>query len=54
MKIAQCSARAHDRQFLLAANSEALPNIAQTTLENVSLFERSGQCQNEVSSELLH
>ncbi len=32
---------------------EALRNIAQTTLDNISIFERSGQCQNEVTSELL-
>lgn len=32
---------------------EAMRNIAQTTLENVTLFERSGQCQNEVTSDLL-
>ncbi|MDO8413400.1 MAG: 2-hydroxyacid dehydrogenase [Gallionellaceae bacterium] len=32
---------------------EALHSIAQTTLENISFFERTGQCQNEVTSELL-
>ena len=31
----------------------ALRNIAQTTMDNISFFERTGQCQNEVSSELL-
>ena len=33
--------------------AEALSNIAQTTLENISLFEREGICQNEVTVELL-
>ena len=32
---------------------EALSSIAQTTLQNISLFEQSGQCQNEVTTELL-
>ena len=32
---------------------EALSSIAQTTLQNVSLFEKTGQCQNEVTKELL-
>jgi len=32
---------------------EALSNIAQTTLKNISLFEKTGQCQNEVTMELL-
>ncbi len=32
---------------------EALTSIAQTTLENISLFESSGVCQNEVTMELL-
>ncbi len=32
---------------------EALSNIAQTTLQNISLFEQTGQCQNEVTMELL-
>lgn len=32
---------------------EALRNIAQTTLENVTLFSRTGQCQNEVTRDLL-
>lgn len=32
---------------------EALSSIAQTTLQNISLFEQNGQCQNEVTTELL-
>jgi len=32
---------------------EALSSIAQTTLQNISLFEKTGQCQNEVTMELL-
>lgn len=32
---------------------EALRNIAHTTLENIALFARNGQCQNEVTRELL-
>ena len=32
---------------------EAMRNIAQTTLENISLFARNGQCQNEVTRDLL-
>jgi len=33
--------------------TEALDNIAHTTLENISTFEQSGQCRNEVTSALL-
>jgi D-lactate dehydrogenase len=33
--------------------TEALLNIAQTTLENIGLFEREGICQNEVTVDLL-
>ena len=33
--------------------AEALSSIAQTTLQNISVFERDGICQNEVSVELL-
>lgn len=32
---------------------EALSSIAQTTLQNISVFERDGVCQNEVTVELL-
>lgn len=32
---------------------EALSNIARTTLENISLFEDEGTCQNEVTMELV-
>ena len=32
---------------------EALANIAQTTLQNISLFEKTGLCQNQVTMELL-
>ena len=32
---------------------EALSSIAQTTLQNISLFEKTGQCQNQVTMELL-
>ena len=32
---------------------EALSSIAQTTLQNISLFESDGVCQNEVTMELL-
>lgn len=32
---------------------EALSSIAQTTLQNISVFEREGVCQNEVAVELL-
>lgn len=32
---------------------EALLNIAQTTLKNISVFEQTGQCQNEVTMEFL-
>jgi D-lactate dehydrogenase len=32
---------------------EALSNISQTTMQNISLFEKTGQCQNEVTVELL-
>jgi D-lactate dehydrogenase len=32
---------------------EALSSIAQTTLQNISLFEETGQCQNQVTMELL-
>ncbi len=32
---------------------EALTSIADTTLENISLFESTGACQNEVTMELL-
>ncbi|MFZ2541158.1 MAG: 2-hydroxyacid dehydrogenase, partial [Gallionella sp.] len=32
---------------------EALSSIAQTTLQNISLYEKTGQCQNEVTMELL-
>ena len=32
---------------------EAMHSIAQTTLENISLFARSGQCRNEVTRDLL-
>ncbi len=32
---------------------EALTSIAQTTLQNISLFETTGQCQNQVTMELL-
>jgi D-lactate dehydrogenase len=32
---------------------EALTSIAQTTLQNISLFEKTGQCQNQVTMELL-
>ena len=32
---------------------EALSSIAQTTLQNISMFERDGVCQNEVTMELL-
>jgi len=32
---------------------EALSSIAQTTLQNISLFEKKGVCQNEVTLELL-
>ena len=28
-------------------------NIAQTTLENISLFEKAGQCKNEVAMEFI-
>jgi D-lactate dehydrogenase len=33
--------------------AEALSSIAQTTLRNISVFERDGVCQNEVTAELL-
>ncbi len=33
--------------------AEALSGIAQTTLENIALFEKTGRCQNEVTLELL-
>jgi D-lactate dehydrogenase len=33
--------------------AEALSSIAQTTLQNISVFERDGICQNEVTVELL-
>ena len=33
--------------------AEALSSIAQTTLQNISVFERDGVCQNEVTIELL-
>ena len=33
--------------------AEALSSIAQTTLQNISVFERDGVCQNEVTVELL-
>ena len=33
--------------------AEALSSIAQTTLQNISVFERDGTCQNEVTVELL-
>lgn len=33
--------------------AEALSSIAQTTLQNISVFERDGICQNEVTAELL-
>jgi len=33
--------------------AEALASIARTTLQNVSLFEREGLCQNEVTVELV-
>ncbi len=33
---------------------EAMLNIAQTTLQNISLFEEAGQCQNEVTVELIN
>jgi D-lactate dehydrogenase len=33
--------------------SEALRNIAQTTLDNISHFEKTGECQNEVTRALL-
>jgi D-lactate dehydrogenase len=33
--------------------AEALSSIAQTTLQNIALFERDGICQNEVTVELL-
>jgi len=33
--------------------AEALSSIAQTTLQNISIFERDGVCQNEVTVELL-
>jgi D-lactate dehydrogenase len=32
---------------------EALSSIAQTTLQNIDLFEKMGQCQNQVTMELL-
>lgn len=32
---------------------EALSSIAQTTLQNISLFEKTGECQNPVTMELL-
>lgn len=32
---------------------EALHNIAQTTLENISHFEKTGECQNEVTQSLV-
>jgi D-lactate dehydrogenase len=32
---------------------EALTSIAQTTLQNISLFEKTGECQNQVTMELL-
>lgn len=32
---------------------EALSSIAQTTLQNISLFEKTGACQNQVTMELL-
>ncbi len=32
---------------------QAMNSIAQTTLENISLFARTGQCQNEVTRELV-
>lgn len=34
--------------------AEALSNIAQTTLQNISLYEREGLCENEVTVRLLH
>lgn len=33
--------------------AEALSSIAHTTLQNISLFEREGSCQNEVTVELV-
>lgn len=33
--------------------AEALSSIAQTTLQNIAIFERDGICQNEVTVELL-
>ncbi|MDE2365742.1 MAG: 2-hydroxyacid dehydrogenase [Betaproteobacteria bacterium] len=33
--------------------AEALSSIAQTTLQNISIFEREGICQNEVTVDLL-
>jgi lactate dehydrogenase-like 2-hydroxyacid dehydrogenase len=33
--------------------SEALRNIARTTLDNISHFEKTGECQNEVTRALL-
>ncbi|MBA2659378.1 MAG: 2-hydroxyacid dehydrogenase [Nitrosospira sp.] len=33
--------------------AEALSSVAQTTLQNISIFERGGICQNEVTVELL-
>ncbi len=32
---------------------EALSNIAQTTLQNISVFESNGACQNEITMELV-
>jgi hypothetical protein len=32
---------------------EALVSIAETTLENITLFERDGICQNEVTLAML-
>lgn len=34
--------------------AEALASIAQTTLQNISLFEHEGLCQNEVTLELVY
>ncbi len=33
--------------------AEALSSIAQTTLQNISIFEREGICQNQVTVDLL-
>jgi D-lactate dehydrogenase len=32
---------------------EALDNIAETTIENISVFEKIGECKNEISSAML-